>query len=87
MVTWDAQKRTVMKDILVSKFTQHEDLKNYLLSTGDKKLAEANGRDNYFSIGLPITHPDVLDATKWLPHSNNLGEILMEIRQELRTVH
>ena len=68
--TWDAQKRTVMKDILVSKFTQHEDLKKYLLSTGDKKLAEANGRDSYFSIGLPITHPDVLDATKWLPHSN-----------------
>ena len=68
----------------------HEDLKNYLLSTGDKNRTEANGKETYFSIGLPLTHPDVLDATKWVPHtthSNHLGEVLMEIRQELRTVH
>ena len=81
---WDTEKRAVMKDILLSKFTQHGDLKNYLLSTGDKTLAEANGKDTYFAIGLPLTHPDVLDAAKWAPQGNQLGEMLMEIRHELR---
>ena len=37
---WDAAKRAVMKDILLSKFTQHDDLKNYLLSNIDKILDE-----------------------------------------------
>ena len=35
---WSGQKRDIMKDILIAKFTQHEDLRNYLLSTKDKKL-------------------------------------------------
>ena len=50
-----------------------------------KTLAEANGRDSYFAIGLPLTHPDVLDPTKWADNSNHLGRILMEIREELRS--
>ena len=79
------QKRDIMKDILISKFTQHPDLKDLLLKTGTKKLAEANARDNYFAIGLPITHPDVLDTTKWSENGNKLGEILMELRHELRS--
>ena len=80
---WDIHKRDIMKDILISKFTQHPDLKDMLMKTGTKKLAEANARDNYFAIGLPITHPEVLDTTKWLANGNQLGEILMELRQEL----
>ena len=82
---WNHQKRDLMKDILISKFTQHPDLKDLLLKTGTKKLAEANARDNYFAIGLPITHPDVLDTTKWSENGNKLGEILMELRDELRS--
>ena len=82
---WNHQKRDIMKDILISKFTQHPDLKDLLLKTGTKKLAEANARDNYFAIGLPITHPDVLDTTKWSENGNKLGEILMELRHELRS--
>ena len=61
---WNHQKRHIMKDILISKFTQHPDLKDLLLKTGTKKLTEANARDNYFAIGFPITRPDVLDTTK-----------------------
>ena len=56
-----------------------------LLQTGTKKLAEANARDNYFAIGMPLTHPEVLDSTKWSENGNQLGEILMELRVELRT--
>ena len=53
------------------------------MDTKDKTLAEANGRDSYFAIGLPLTHPDVLDPTKWAEKSNHLGRILMEIREKL----
>ena len=63
--SWDEDKCAIMKDILISKFTQHEQLKKYLIDTKDKILAEANGRDDYFAVGLPLTHPDVLDSTKW----------------------
>ena len=83
--SWDEDKCAIMKDILISKFTQHEQLKKYLIDTKDKILAEANGRDDYFAIGLPLTHPDVLDSTKWADNSNHLGRILMEIREELRS--
>ena len=85
LAKWEAEKRDIMKDIVTAKFTQHASLKNYLLSTQDKKLGEAKGKDNYFAVSLPLTHLDVLDDSKWAPNSNNLGEILMEIRQELQT--
>ena len=83
--SWDEDKCAIMKDILISKFTQHEQLKKYLIDTKDKILTEANGRDDYFAVGLPLTHPDVLDSTKWADNSNQLGRILMEIREELRS--
>ena len=83
--SWDKDKCSILKEILISKFTQHEQLKQFLMDTKDKTLAEANGRDSYFAIGLPLTHPDVLDQTKWADNSNHLGRILMEIRQELRS--
>ena len=45
---WSGLKRDIMKDILIAKFTQHEDLRNYLLSKKDKKIAEANAKDSFF---------------------------------------
>ena len=83
--SWDKDKCSILKEILISKFTQHEQLKQFLMDTKDKTLAKANGRDSYFAIGLPLTHPDVLDQTKWADNSNHLERILMEIRQELRS--
>ena len=83
-VQWDAEKYNFMKEILVSKFTQHDDLKDVLLNTGDLVLAEANRNDNDFGIGMPLNHPHVLDQRKWARNSNKLGSILMDIRTELR---
>ena len=80
---WKQDRRGYMKDILIAKFTQIDHLKRQLLDTGERTLAEANGRDHYFGIGLPLTHPDVLDPNKWSKDGNQLGLILMEIRQEL----
>ena len=82
--SWNRDRRAIMKDILIAKFTQDEDSRKTLKDTGDRVLAEANGRDNYFGIGMPLTHPDVLNTEKWSENGNQLGQILMEIRQLLR---
>ena len=58
---WDAEKRYHMKDIIVAKFNQCEDSKKALLDTCKKQLAEANARDNFYGIGLPLTQKNVLN--------------------------
>ena len=83
--SWEKQKRDVIKDILIAKFTQNEDCRRTLLDTGDKILAEANGRDNCFGIGIPIMHPEVLNPDNWAQNVNILGQLLMEIRLILKS--
>ena len=83
--SWEKQKRDVMKDILIAKFTQNDDCRRTLLDTGDKILAEANGRDNCFGIGIPIMHPEVLNPDNWAQNGNILGQLLMEIRLLLKS--
>ena len=63
----------------MAKFNQNEDCRRTLLDTSDKMLAEANGRDNWFGIGIPIMHPDILNPDKWAQNGNHLGQLLMEI--------
>jgi len=46
--TWDTTKERVMKRALRAKFTQHADLRELLLSTGDATLIEAAPRDYYW---------------------------------------
>ena len=48
---WDTDKYTVMKELIVKKFTGNEEL----LKTGTKTLDEC-GRDVNYACGLPITH-------------------------------
>ena len=81
---WERVKCGTMKDILLAKFIQTDTLKKQLLDTKNLILAEANGRDRFFGIGLPLTHPDVLNPNKWSKDGNRLGKMLMEIREELK---
>ena len=66
---WDTVKNDVMKQALVSKFTQNPQLKIKLLNTGDAPLHEYTNRDSYWA----------------LPGSDNLGKLLMEVRESLKT--
>lgn len=56
-----------------AKFTQHEDLKQVLLSTGDAILVEHTSNDRYWGDGG--------DGTG----RNALGKILMQVREEIRS--
>jgi len=40
-----------MEEVLMLKFTQHQDLKDKLLSTGDAILVEDSSKDSFWGIG------------------------------------
>lgn len=68
---WESVKDQVMYKALQAKFTQHESLKELLLSTGDAKLIEHTANDNYWADGG--------DGKG----KNKLGLLLMRLRNEL----
>ena len=71
--SWDDIRIGIMKEICWEKFTQHPELADKLLETGNRPLWEVNGRDRFWGISK--------DGTKG---QNHLGKILMDIREELK---
>lgn len=69
---WEAVKDETMLRALRAKFTQHENLRARLLETGDAELIEHTENDRYWADGG--------DGSGL----NRLGELLMQIRSELR---
>lgn len=76
---WSSIRDNLLKDILLAKFNQNEELKKYLLSTGTRKLAEASAKDNVYGIARSINFGNILDSTKW-DGENKLGKCLIEVR-------
>lgn len=71
---WSKIKFDRMKRVLQAKFTQHEDLKQLLLSTDTARLVESATVDN----SVNRLWGEVNGVGK-----NKLGELLMEVRAEL----
>lgn len=71
---WDMIKDRIMYDCVLAKFLQHSDLRKQLMETGDEELVEdtKSTNDMYWGCGT--------DGTG----RNELGKILMRIRQELK---
>jgi ribA/ribD-fused uncharacterized protein len=69
---WESVKDAVMRETVRAKFTQHADLRDLLLATGDAVIVEHTERDAYWGDGG--------DGSG----RNRLGEILMAVREELR---
>ncbi len=67
----------------MAKFGQNPKLRKYLLSTGDRILAEATPVDRLWGIGLTATTPGVTDPEQW-KGENLLGFALMSVRDLLR---
>ena len=72
---WSRKKFDRMRAVLRAKFTQHEDLRELLLETGEARLVEAATADNEVN----RLWGEVNGAGQ-----NRLGEMLMELRGELR---
>lgn len=72
---WSCTKFDRMRGVLRAKFTQHEDLKALLLSTGDARLVESATVDNEVNRLWGEVNGE---------GRNMLGQLLMELRAELR---
>ena len=69
---WREARVDIMTDIVRAKVVQHEDVKQVLLSTGSKKIVENSPVDDFWGCGK--------DGNG----QNNMGKILMKIREELK---
>lgn len=69
---WDLVKDDIMLKVLRCKFEQREHLRTLLLTTGDKTLIEHTENDSYWGDGGGAG-------------SNKLGNLLMQVRGELRS--
>ena len=83
---WNEQAKSLCKEGVEAKFTQHEWLHKLLTSTGSDILVEAC-HDNIWGSGKPLFHVDCTDKTKWSTPGQPgiLGEILMSIRDKLNS--
>ena len=69
---WESSKVNVMREAVMAKFTQHDELRELLLATGDAKIIEHTANDDYWGDGG--------DGKG----KNMLGRILMDVRAKLR---
>ena len=70
---WEAVKDDIMREAVRAKFSQHPELRELLLSTGNTKIVEHTKNDSYWGDGG--------DGSG----KNMLGIILMEVREELQS--
>jgi ribA/ribD-fused uncharacterized protein len=69
---WEQVKDDLMRRAVLAKFRSHPDIAEILLGTGGEDIVEASPTDSYWGTGAD---------DKGL---NRLGQILMEVRAELR---
>lgn len=80
---WDQHKYRIVIRANVLKFSQHPELKAFLLGTGNSVIVEASPRDLIWGIGLGEHNPKSQNPNTWRGR-NLLGFALMEARDELR---
>jgi ribA/ribD-fused uncharacterized protein len=68
---WDSVKVDVMRKALYAKFTQHQELRDLLLSTGEATLVEHTENDSFWGDGGDGS------GKNWL------GKLLMELRKQI----
>ena len=81
--TWRAHRCEIVFDGNVAKFSQLDELRGYLLSTGDAILVEASPLDRIWGIGLGADSDQARDPRLWRGE-NLLGFVLMDVRSHLR---
>jgi ribA/ribD-fused uncharacterized protein len=80
---WAARRLDVVVRGNLAKFGAHDDLRGFLLATGDRVLVEASPLDRVWGIGLAADDERAADPATWRG-LNLLGEALMEVRTRLR---
>jgi len=82
---WGRARFGIVVNGSIAKFSQHEDLKAFLLGTGNRVLVEASPVDRVWGIGLAATDPAAGDPAQWRG-TNLLGFALMHARHHISTM-
>lgn len=80
-VVWKKHREQIVLEGTLLKFRQNEELKEKLLGTGEKTIAEASPRDRIWGIGFGEKNA-LARYDKW--GANLLGKALVEARKRLR---
>jgi ribA/ribD-fused uncharacterized protein len=81
--TWEQHRFDIVVAGSVAKFGQHDDLRAFLLATGERVLVEASPTDRVWGIGLATGDERAADPKTWRG-LNLLGFALMQARTTLR---
>jgi ribA/ribD-fused uncharacterized protein len=79
---WEAQRFDIVTSGNLAKFSQHHNLRKFLIDTGDRILVEASPIDKIWGTGLAADSPDAEQPDRW-PGLNLLGFALMAVRSQL----
>ncbi|UOQ73319.1 NADAR family protein [Hymenobacter cellulosilyticus] len=79
---WLAARFAIVVRGNLAKFSQHPELRKFLVGTGSQILVEASPVDTIWGIGLVQDHPAAADPSTWRG-LNLLGFALMEVRDQL----
>lgn len=79
---WRQKRFSIVVAANLGKFGQNEQLKQFLLQTGERVLVEASPVDKIWGIGLAADDSRVENPNLW-KGKNLLGFALMEVREQL----
>lgn len=83
---WEQKRYSIIFNGNYAKFSQNEDLKQFLNSTKDRVLVEASPYDSIWGIGMSADEENIENPLFW-KGLNLLGLALMEVRDELIRVN
>ncbi|QHT66016.1 NADAR family protein [Rhodocytophaga rosea] len=81
--SWNSNKYQIVCEANYYKFSQHPDLKTFLLNTGNRILVEASPVDTIWGIGMAKTDENIYNPVCW-KGENLLGFALMEVRDRFQ---
>lgn len=82
-VVWNTNRFALVVEGNLQKFSQHPDLKEFLLNTKERVLVEASPVDKIWGIGLAVDSDRADNPKRW-NGLNLLGFALMQVRDMLK---
>ncbi len=79
---WNEEKSNIVLKGNILKFSQNQELYQFLIGTKDKILVEASPYDRIWGIGMRKSEEGILEPSKW-KGLNLLGFILMDVRNRI----
>jgi ribA/ribD-fused uncharacterized protein len=78
---WQEKRFEIVVQANWAKFSQHPELRDFLLTTHDRILVEASPVDQIWGIGMAQDHEHIQDPNQW-QGLNLLGFALMQVRSQ-----